>query len=121
MTSMLLINSEELRQELRAIIADTMAEALEKFNATNKPTPKPTKDTLTLREAVDYLNELGQPITIGTFRHKLKENAIPYVKCGKHIVLSRNDLKAWAESRRKPSAHQRAIEAMAKSVLNHHN
>ncbi len=64
-----------------------------------KANEKPTKENLTMVEAIEYLNGLGFPTTRSAIYNLVFKGKIPHRKIGKRIVFSRAELTEWVESR----------------------
>lgn len=95
------------RAELCDIIAQQLAKCLAKYTSTedNKV------DTISMDSAVEYLGELGYPITKNTLYSLVSREAIPYSKIGRKTIFSRKELRSWVESRamrHTPSREQQA-------------
>lgn len=107
--------------EIRAIVKETMAEVMAEFAKSSKPeTPPKTGDILTLREALEFLNENGYPLAECTLRNKVYHKELPYQKVGCRVVFSRKELTAWLEGETsRPNSRKQAVaKQLAKSANN---
>lgn len=75
-------------------------------------------DNLTLTEAIDYLAELGAPVTRSSIYNLTFRGQIPHRKIGRRTVFSRRELAEWVESRtRRPEeAKAEATRLIAQSA-----
>ena len=78
-------------------LADLIDTAITKALARNKPAEQVRKNTLSLDEAVDYLNENGFPVAKSTIYKLTSTNQIPFHRFGgRKIVFRTDELDEWA-------------------------
>jgi excisionase family DNA binding protein len=88
MTTILQMNQDDLRTEIKNCLRESIAEIK------NIPSPAPLPDRITLLEACELTGSSKSQI------YKLSMlNEIPVSHFGKRLVFSRKSLLAWMESR----------------------
>jgi predicted DNA-binding transcriptional regulator AlpA len=84
------------RSELDEAIRDAMISVLAEND------PQKGKTNLTLPEAVEYLNDIGIPITKSTLYRHTMNATIPFKRFGKRkIIFSKTELDNWAQEKLK--------------------
>jgi hypothetical protein len=71
-----------------------------------RTTDRPLREYLTRRQAADFIrDELGRPMSFSTASKlaALREFATPALWWGRRPLYARDDLRAWAESRSRPT------------------
>lgn len=113
MEGIVVVSADDLRNIVKQAIFEAQQEAK------RKAPQRPEIDTISNREAVDFLAEIGYPITLNTLRNRVSRNLIPSSKCNGKRVLSRRELAKWVESSTRASyqAKERAAEHLAKVAL----
>lgn len=68
-----------------------------------EPDPEPAKkEKLTVPEAVEYLNEIGIPITKSTLYRYTMDSTIPFKRFGERkIIFNTTELDSWAQDQLK--------------------
>jgi len=110
MTTILQMNQEDLRTEIK----NCLRESIEEIKSI--PTPEPLPDRITLIEACTLTNQSKSQI------YKLTMlNEIPFQKYGKRLVFSRKALLIWMEARTipAPEAGDVMTDRLAKSAKKH--
>lgn len=65
------------------------------------PAP-PKKEKLTVPEAVEYLNEIGIPVTKSTLYRYTMDSTIPFRRFGERkIIFNTTELDSWAQEKLK--------------------
>lgn len=102
--------------EIRSIVKEAVTEAINevKINQPTKAEEKLPNDAMTLRSAVDYLAEIGYPISLTTLRHKVSAREVPFTKISQRCYLSRKELDAWVEGIKERPYNR--MESMAKQL-----
>ena len=102
------------QEDLRNIVKSAFFEAQQELK--KKAPQRPEIDTMTPREAVDFLASIGYPITLNTLRCRVSCNIIPSSKCNGRRILSRRELAKWVESNTRASyeAKERAAEQLSR-------
>lgn len=88
MTTILQINRNELREEIKSVLFEAMEELK------SLPVPEPEPDEITLAEACE-ITGLGK----SSIYKLTMSNEIPYSKFGKRLFFSRKQLTAWMQER----------------------
>lgn len=81
----------------------TVGQLKDVLGLNQEPEPEPTKKTnLTVPEAVEYLNEIGVPITKSTLYAYTSTATIPFKRFGERkLIFSTTELDQWAQERTK--------------------
>lgn len=86
--------------ELQAIVGQAVEAIIPRLANYNQRTAEcKTSDNLSMVEAVEYLNYLGAPATRSSLYNLTFRGQIPHRKIGRRTIFSRQELKAWVESR----------------------
>ncbi len=99
------ISLEEMRQMFR----QELNILLSNMPATST-TSSPSKDLLTVEEASIYLN-----LANSTIYRLVRHRHIPYMKRGRKLYFSKEELRQWVEEGRKPT--QAVLQAAAETHL----
>lgn len=92
MNTILQVNKEELRAEIKSVLL----EAIEETKNNPAPVPTPLPDLVEILEACQITRQSKSQI------YKLTMlNEIPFEKYGKRLIFSRKALYEWMESRTK--------------------
>ena len=84
------------RSDLDAAIRDAMISVL------SEKEPIKKKKNLTLPEAVEYLNDIGIPITKSTLYRHTMDSTIPFRRwCERKIIFNTSELDNWAQEKLK--------------------
>lgn len=78
--------------ELKAVILEVLGDYLRP-----KPVAEKLSNTLSLEEAVSFLNESGYPISKGTIYQLTSKNQMPFGKFGNKLIFERKELLSWAQ------------------------
>jgi hypothetical protein len=84
--------------QARQFIGGLVSHELEQRLKPQEP-PRPLHDRMNARDAVQFLVELGYPTSIGTLYNRVANEDIPYLKIGKRLVFSREQLVEWVEGK----------------------
>ena len=76
--------------ELRQIVADAVASAMQSMNAT-PPAPEPDRH-LSLSELCEYLPQKPKPATVYQWT---AAGTIPFRKTGKHLCFLKSEIDQW--------------------------
>lgn len=81
----------------------TVGQLREVLGLNQEPEPEPAKKTnLTVPEAVEYLNEIGVPITKSTLYSYTSTASIPFKRFGERkLIFNTSELDEWAQVRTK--------------------
>jgi len=105
MTTILQLNQEDLRAEIKNCIRESIEEIR------SIPTPTPSPDRITLNEACE-ITGLSRSLI-----YKMSmDGSIPKLKYGNRLVFSRKELEGWMEQRttRKLSLEEIATKQLQK-------
>jgi hypothetical protein len=98
------------REDLQAIIRETVAEALQlslhELQLSPQKIPKEKKEIMTINETVLYLCEHGYITTIGTMYHFVNKKRIPYQKINGKLVFERKAIDSWIDLKRTKNTHK---------------
>lgn len=105
MVTILQLNREELRDEIKTLFK----ESLDEIKSIPKPPPLP--DKMFVQEAADLLRRKPSWIYNQTMK-----GTIPFQKFGKQLLFSRKELIVWMESntKRKVSPEEKASKVLSK-------
>lgn len=108
MTAIVITEEAKLRKIIQEEVAKVIPEAA---------SPLEEIDTITLENAITFLEEQGYPVSKAKMYKLTSANQIPYKKFGQKLVFSRKDLLQWAEdSTRIKNDKTTVIETLAKSA-----
>lgn len=80
------------KDDLRSVVKEAVAEAMNEKKA--------TPQTLSVDEAVTYLNANGAKISKSTIYKLTSEGKIPFRRFGERkLIFDRNELEQWAQDR----------------------
>lgn len=98
--------------KLRKIIQEEVAKIIPETTS-----PQEEIDTITLENAIRFLEEQGYPVSKAKMYKLTSTNEIPYKKFGQKLVFSRKDLLRWAEnSTRIKNDKEEIVKTLAKSA-----
>lgn len=93
MDTLIVLKKSELDTAIREAIISVMAE---------KELRNGKKKNLTFPEAVEYLNEIGIPITKSTLYRHTMNATIPFKRFGERkLIFSMDELDSWAQNKLK--------------------
>ena len=103
--------------ELQGFISNAVREALQSIKR-GKNGDAVASDNLTINEAVEYLRELGQPLSRPTLYSLVSRELVPYRKIGTRVAFSRTELAQWVADRTKSrtAPMQEAGERIARTA-----
>lgn len=105
--------------ELQAIVGQAVEAIIPRLaDYRQRTAERKPSDNLSLAEAIDYLAELGAPVTRSSIYNLTFRGQIPHRKIGRRTVFSRRELAEWVESRtRRPEeAKAEATRLIAQSA-----
>ena len=100
----------QARQFIRGLVSQEL-EALKP-----QEPPRTTFDRMNAKGAVQFLSEQGYPITVGSLYNFVARGDIPYLKVGKRLIFSREQLIAWMENRTESESPSNPTQTLAESA-----
>lgn len=98
-------------EQLEGFILKAVRTIIPELASYRKPAEE-ASDTLTLEEAINFLQAMGYPTTTSSIYSLTFRNAIPYRKVRRRLVFSRTELTKWIEAGTLRPEEQRAAAAL---------
>ena len=98
-------------EQLEGLILKAVRTIIPELANYQKPAEE-ASDTLTLEEAINFLQALGCPTTTSGIYALTFKNAIPFQKVRRRLVFSRKELTKWVEAGTIRPEEQRTAAAL---------